>query len=466
MAALKNNGNTISSLNSKIRAGTILIFPAVFLILFTLVLSLAWGQNSGDLPRFKTSAQMFGPEGSVLIASSGAETFQYREPLYWFFRLFTRVDDDLNPEHREPVVAWGHDGSIYCVYAERESHYNPEFIMFTCSEDSGQTWLDAAIQINDTSPNAVIYPAIDIMADGSLVVTWSELNFAPYNYEIRYSISQDGGETWSPSVVVHPYDPASDYLCPSILVANDRILISFWKEISYPNAYPMLVYSDDMGVTWSSPQYTILAYGTPAPSPPGLAYNEVLNEVGLVIEASDETILFSRSTDYGETWSEALQVNDAYATSVSYPDIDCGNGFYYVVWNDNRNGQYNTDVWFSRSDDGISFISSIQVNDNTTGNQYEPHIRVGDNGKLHVCWIWNLPFQVDIDLYYSYSFDQGDSWKWPCPRVNDIPYVVQPYVAWTSDLLADAQGRAYIFWNDGHASDYYANIYFGRGCCP
>jgi hypothetical protein len=94
------------------------------------------------------------------------------------------------------------------------------------------------------------------------------------------------------------------------------------------------------------------------------------------------------------------------------------------------------------------------------GNQYEPHIRVGRSGRIHVCWIWNMPFQFDIDLYYSFSEDGGLSWLWPTPRVNDLPHVVQPYVAWTSDLLADDADNVYLFWNDGRETEYYDNIYF------
>jgi len=101
----------------------------------------------------------------------------------------------------------------------------------------------------------------------------------------------------------------------------------------------------------------------------------------------------------------------------------------------------------------------VKVNDTFAGNQYEPHLRVDPSGGLHVCWIWNLPFQTDIDLYYSVSTDGGISWLWPTPRVNDIPYVVQPYVAWTSDMLADERGSAYLFWNDGRDTHYYDNVY-------
>jgi hypothetical protein len=108
----------------------------------------------------------------------------------------------------------------------------------------------------------------------------------------------------------------------------------------------------------------------------------------------------------------------------------------------------------------MTFDVNVKVNDAFGGNQYEPHIRVDPAGNVHVCWIWNLPFQSNIDLYYSVSDDAGSSWLSASLRANDVAYSVQPYVAWTSDLLADATGHAYLFWNDGRTTSYYDNIYF------
>jgi len=249
-------------------------------------------------------------------------------------------------------------------------------------------------------------------------------------------------------------------------VVGDRILVSFWEDAGYPNGRPVLVYSDDSGDSWSD-LITISAmlcdYGGSAPC---LAYNEASDEIGVVVPTHDERIYFLHSADDGESWSAPIQVNDAYASSANYPDLACGGEHFYVVWMDNRNGQYDCDIWISRSSNGEDFSPSVKVNDSFAGNQYEPHIRVDPLGNVHVCWIWCLPFQSSIDLYYSVSVDGGATWEWPCPRVNDIPYIVQPYVSWTSELLTDAGGGVYLFWNDGRITDYYDNIYFSRRLDP
>ncbi len=374
-----------------------------------------------------------------------------------------RVDDDIQDEHREPAVVWGPEGELCAVYCERADHYNPERIMFTRSPDGGASWLAPAVLINNTSPNAAMMPAIDRLDDGSLIVAWAEMKFSPYNYEIRFSRSTDGGLTWSPSVVVHPIDDTEDYHRPDILAASSRILVSYWKAESYPNGLPMVVFSDDEGANWSEPVTMTTTLGRYDGAPPQLAHNPVDGEVGLVVMDTGVEVLFHRSTDLGATWSAPVAVNDAVAvTSRNYPDLDWGGGAWHVVWGDTRNGQYDVDIFSSSSADGGHFSADVKVNDGFGGNQYEPHVHVGPDDRLHVCWIWNLPFQGNIDLYYSCSDDGGTSWLATSPRVNDVPYAVQPYVTWTADLLGDGAGNAYVFWNDGRDTGYYDNIYFSR----
>ncbi len=434
-------------------------------LLVSLLLALAFLPATGALDSM--SPPIFGSAGELRAPALVAAPVAQADGLAGDFLPNVCVDDDINPEHREPAVTWGPDGWIYAIYCERATHYNPELVMCTRSRDGGLTWQSPAVRVNDTAPNATFMPAVDVMADGMLVAAWGEMKFAPdFNDEIRFSRSSDGGQTWTASRVVHPLQPTIDYLRPSILVVGERILVAYWAEVAYPNARPTVVWSDDRGVTWSAPVTVTTRQGPYDGSAPCLAYNAVRGTVGLVMPTSDEKVFFYASSDNGQSWSAGVQVNDASASSVSYPDLDCANGRDYVVWDDNRTGQTDCNIYISSSGDGVSFTPSVRVNDSFSGNQYEGHLRIDRLGNIHVCWIWNLPFQMNIDLYYSVSIDGGATWLVPCPRVNDVPYVVQPYVAWSADLLAGDTGCAYLFWNDGRATGYYDNIYFSRSFDP
>jgi len=335
-------------------------------------------------------------------------------------------------------------------------------VMFTRSTDAGDTWLAPAVRVNDTQPNAAMFPAIDVLDDGTILLAWCEMKFSPYNNEIRFSRSNDGGLTWSPSVVVHPINPSIDYYRPAILAVQGRILIAFWQELTYPSGIPVLVYSDNGGASWVGPSPITTIWCPYDGSAPCLAYHETLPALGVAIPANGERVMFCRSDDLGATWTVPVQVNDATATSTDYPDLGCAAGYFYVTWNDNRFGQYNADVFLSRSTTGTGWTPNVKVNDAFEGNQYEPHVEADEHGRVHICWIWNMPFQMNIDLYYSASADYGATWPADTVRVNDLPYTVQPYVAWTSDLLCNQQGDVFLAWNDGRTSASYDNIYCSR----
>jgi hypothetical protein len=123
---------------------------------------------------------------------------------------------------------------------------------------------------------------------------------------------------------------------------------------------------------------------------------------------------------------------------------------------DDRAQEYDQNIYYSRSSDGQSFTPNVRVNDSLAGAQYEPHLTVGPDGLIHVCWM------CDSNMYYSTSLNGGSSWLTPCPHVNDVNGVVQPFVPITSDILADGEGKAYVFWNDGRTSGHYDNIYVAR----
>lgn len=411
-------------------------------------------------------AALFGPSGELIECDSPGTPSSQIDPSTGEFIPSVRVDDDINPEHREPVVAWGDGGLIHAAYAERAVHWNPELIKYTRSTDGGRTWLAPAVRVNDTAPNAVYFPAIGVLDDGAIVLVWGELKFAPYNSEIRFSRSDDDGATWTLSKVIHPIDPTRDYYRPSILVVGGRIYVAFWYEFAYPNAQALLVYSDDRGETWSTPIVVSGVSFADDTSGPGLAWNESLELLGLIGATNDNRVLFTSSADQGLSWATPVQINDVASTSADSPDLAAMNGRFYAVWCDNRTSQYDCNIWFTSSTDGDIWGPNQRVNDiYTPGNQYEPHLQTDPLGGLHVCWIWNMPFEMNIDCYYTKSTDGGATWLEHSPRVNDVPYIVQPYVAWTTELLADETG-AFVFWNDGRATRYYDNIYMSRDIDP
>jgi hypothetical protein len=373
-----------------------------------------------------------------------------------------QVDDGVSPEHREPVVTFDNNGNLLLTYIERVSHYNPEYIMFTRSSDKGMNWTMPATIVNDSSHNADIMPSIAQLSDGTIGVVWLALHFAPFNYEVYFSASTDGGSSFGPDVLVHPPDINTDFLRPWITAVGNTFYVGYIKEIATYTGHMAIVSSSDGGSTWSSPVIINTTHPIDTDGePPRIVHNPVLSELAVIWEYNDH-IWFCSSTDQGATWGSPVRITDNASVDTDYPEMAVDSqGRYVAVWGDFRDDW--VDVFIDTSIDGLTWGEDRRVNDTyTSGNQYEPHIAIDPNDAIHLTWDRNIPFDFNVDLYYTHSTDGGLTWHEPNPMVNDVPSALTPYVPWSSDLVADESGKAYIFWNDGRESDYYDHIYFTR----
>lgn len=142
-------------------------------------------------------------------------------------------------------------------------------------------------------------------------------------------------------------------------------------------------------------------------------------------------ILFSRSTDEGQTWSEPIRIS----THAGLPRDDNGsvggfvqavapNGAIYALWVDG-----NSLVLTQSHDGGKSFTPSRTIidiappyfGDTTAVSRVEgfPQIAIDPSGRaLYTCW--SDYRNGDIDVFFSSSADGGRSWS-AAERVNDDP---------------------------------------------
>lgn len=149
---------------------------------------------------------------------------------------------------------------------------------------------------------------------------------------------------------------------------------------------------------------------------------------------TESVVLFSRSTDHGQSWSEPLEIS----TKPGWPRDDNGavvgiigtvapDGTQYVVWNEGLNV-----TWAISRDGGETFEPSRPVFD--VGPPYFggavsipglsramgfPQVGVdGEEGTLYVTW---SDFRNgDVDVFIRRSDDEGRTWS-PMMRVNDDP---------------------------------------------
>jgi hypothetical protein len=143
--------------------------------------------------------------------------------------------------------------------------------------------------------------------------------------------------------------------------------------------------------------------------------NEAINVVWLDTSGALPRVAFVRSTDSAATFSAPLDVSRSAGGAID-PDIalDPG-GAINVVWEDSASGS--GQIMFARSvDGGQTFTEPVLV---STGQSKatEAHVAIDSLGRIYVSWIgWN---NEDLQAFLSRSTDGGRSFSVPINVSNN-----------------------------------------------
>lgn len=126
------------------------------------------------------------------------------------------------------------------------------------------------------------------------------------------------------------------------------------------------------------------------------------------------------------------------------PEIEvAGNGNIYVVWEDDREG--NWDIFFSRSiTNGINWKNNLPVQDNNPTGSYQrdPTLAIDPNNFLYLAYEENR--NADWDIYFTKSSDNGDTWSTQVP-VHDI-LDLDNALQFNPSIAVDNLNNIYVAW--------------------
>lgn len=245
-------------------------------------------------------------------------------------------------------------------------------------------------------------------------------------------------------VYVARKDPGDDFFQPSVMADADMGVDKCWMVAGRDHLTPVstrvyvtynygCVRSDDMGDTWSNPVSLGSGVGfLPRIGPGGELYVSYWNYVNEKFELKRSLnggssfttrVIASRMDHWGaETWNTRFAGTFRVAPLPGLA-VDPNDGTLYAVWPDTTgypNGQADVDVYFSLStDQGDTWSTPVIINGDSpfVGDQFFPWIEVDAEGRLHVVYLDSRHTnQLDntvngfFDAYYAYSEDKGGSW--------------------------------------------------------
>jgi len=339
-----------------------------------------------------------------------------------------------------PISFGGEEEKTRSLYIPKNATITSATMDISGTKDFGtRTTRDTASEDSLITSHTSSAPAV--VSEGSNVyMAWidsGDLNYAGYDYDIFFKISNDNGTTWHDSVLLS--ETAISANAPTIAVDGDRVGVA-WSEGN--DVYFRM--SEDGGESW----------------------NDVVNVEGFVhrnpvVSCSDGYIYltwmtrdnntatyqvgFTRSTD-GENWETLRIISNIVGSGIhsQYPWISSYGDCVYVAWYEHDRQQSTYDLLYKHSaNNGATFQTS--PTEIKSGSDTMDEVRVASNENGHVYAVW-LRFNNTVEVFdvdYAYSMDHGSTWSTPAniddtdANINDVTLssemesgVDYVYVAW------------------------------------
>lgn len=344
----------------------------------------------------------------------------------------------INPRYPNNIIAGSHPGNVYVT------------------KDGGKTWTKKEM----TS-------AFGISGDPTVVVD-DKGNFFYLHISdpksgqggeetgkfdrIQIHKSVDGGDTWAEGESIGLNPPKNQNRQRATIDGRGNLFVAWTQFDKYGDADPdcksnVLFSMSKNGKKWTDPVTISQNSGNCADdddTPEGAVPAASFDGKVFVVWANHEKIFLDRSFNGGDWWlsNDIIVGEQKGGWNLKVPGHSRSNGMpvlmsdhsktqyrgsLYVVWADQRNGEDDTDVWFSRSHNfGDNWSPPTRVNDDSRGkHQYMPSMAVdAATGYVYILYYDRREYDDNrTDVYLAYSNDGGASFK--NVKISESPFVPQ-----------------------------------------
>ncbi|MEM0449590.1 MAG: CARDB domain-containing protein [Methanomassiliicoccales archaeon] len=233
--------------------------------------------------------------------------------------------------------------NLYLVWSQQHPSANDNtYVKFTYSTDSGVTF-SSAVRIDSTVNVKELYPSISVKGR-KVVIAWHDSRDNPL-FDIRVSISNNNGQTFSSSIKVSTSTSIENWYPSAEILPDGRVFIA-WQQRNGGNFDVFGVISTINDQTYSLPSLliggvedqTFISSAVESRGIIWLAYRSVLD--------GRHVVQYSRSLD-GQTFSTPISLNPNTTSEQNAVDVVCDdNGTVYFVFQDD--GQGTEDIMFCK----------------------------------------------------------------------------------------------------------------------
>ncbi|HYV52805.1 MAG TPA: trypsin-like peptidase domain-containing protein, partial [Candidatus Eisenbacteria bacterium] len=348
---------------------------------------------------------------------------------------------DNNVTSQGPRLA-ASGNNVYAVW--EESHDGINRIIFAKSTNQGNTFskpanLTSGIRVDSETPS--------IAAFGNIVyVVWSDN--LPGNYNIFFIKSIDGGNNFSKPLNLSN-DPGLSYQ-PRIVTDGKNGVYVVWTDNSPGNYDILFTKSSDGGDSFDKP--IILSNLKGVSNFPNIAASG--NDTVYVVwshknntdfdpsntenQTQTYNVFFTKSIDRGNSFSKPINLSDDTANSQSPALAISEMGTVYVVWSDNSIGTYET--FFTKSLDRGHTFSKVSVISSNLARSISPSIAAYGN---NVYLVWSDNAFGNSEIFFTNSIDNGSTYNIPININEDAGTSGVAQIA-----IDPGAGNLYLIWQD------------------
>jgi hypothetical protein len=322
-------------------------------------------------------------------------------------------------------------GSVVHVVWEDNRDGNYE-IYYKRSSNAGISWGADTRLTNNNAQSRL--PSLSV--SGFVVhVVWQD--YRDGNAEIYYKRSTDGGVSWGADIRLTNYIEASMF--PSMSVSGSFVHV-VWYDYRDGNNEIYYKRSTDAGVNWGA-DIRLTNNDASSQKPSVVVSGSVVHVVWYDTRDGNKEIYYKRSTNAGVSWLEDTRLTNNASTS-DLPSVAISGSVVHVVWEDFRDGNF--EIYYKRSTDGgVSWGADLRLTNNTGWSEY-PSIAV--SGQLvHV--VWEDDRDGNYEIYYKGSTDTGVSWGVDNRLTNNNAYSFYTSVAVSGSVV-------HVVWTDYRDGNY------------